>query len=347
MHPSPSPPASSRRRLQMPSAADLRRLATPFNLFVAVDLLVIVVSGAILFMVLVKWIRPDGGSKQATDDWIEVSSQVLNAVFTLNALLTAPSRMLNAWRLIAYHALRNRLIRASAAPINPSSETNVRARVRARHLADRLEAVYSPLRLPPLPPAPSNPGATPTKVNADADDDDDVNNDDPTTASTSLDPAVFPLFTWYSIIAFYNLNCHFQWPMAAVMWGWAADYHSRPSYLVYTFLVLSFVCGGIAGIWQAILSGRIAKARKAAKAAGTDPAAAAAASTDARVVIDSEDASTGSAGSAATVVVVVEPVGETAPARVEEARALLRRSGEAVEDPRSSHRLGAVHDTVR
>ncbi|GMF31533.1 unnamed protein product [Phytophthora lilii] len=50
----------------------------------------IVVSGAILFMVMVGMVTVGGGDKNVKDDWIEVNSQILNGVFTWMAITNHP-----------------------------------------------------------------------------------------------------------------------------------------------------------------------------------------------------------------------------------------------------------------
>ncbi|KAI9006907.1 hypothetical protein DFJ74DRAFT_379551 [Hyaloraphidium curvatum] len=55
-------------------------------------------------------------------------------------------------------------------------------------------------------------------------------------------PYPIPWINMFWILMLLNMNCHFQWPMAAVMWAWAGDYGSRPFWVVALFLVLSFSC---------------------------------------------------------------------------------------------------------
>jgi len=54
---------------------------------------------------------------------------------------------------------------------------------------------------------------------------------------------------WILLILF-NLNCIFQYPITAVMWGWITKQQQRPNAVVYTFLSLSFLCAAIGGLWQ-------------------------------------------------------------------------------------------------
>ncbi|KNC95937.1 uncharacterized protein SPPG_08690 [Spizellomyces punctatus DAOM BR117] len=75
----------------------LRPYVTPRNVFFASLLLVIIVSGAILFMCLVGMIT--FSDKHVKDQWIEITSQILNSCFTLNALLLFPERTVDLWLL--------------------------------------------------------------------------------------------------------------------------------------------------------------------------------------------------------------------------------------------------------
>lgn len=65
---------------------------TAHTVFTAVMLLVIVVSGAILFMCLVGMIKFNDPSIKAA--WVEITSQILNACFTLQALMVQPERLM-------------------------------------------------------------------------------------------------------------------------------------------------------------------------------------------------------------------------------------------------------------
>ena len=80
---------------------DGRRVA-PFPAFVLSCLFLVVVSGAIIFMMLcpsptdgeMGWgaLRFDGPGGTTYETWMEVNSQVLNGLFTLAALINQPSR---------------------------------------------------------------------------------------------------------------------------------------------------------------------------------------------------------------------------------------------------------------
>ncbi|KAJ1336634.1 hypothetical protein BSLG_007416 [Batrachochytrium salamandrivorans] len=81
-------------RLSFPNlsySADIRPLLTPWNILSVVLLLVIVVSGAILFMALVGMLTFSSPSIKSV--WIEVNSQILNAIFTFNVLVVQPERI--------------------------------------------------------------------------------------------------------------------------------------------------------------------------------------------------------------------------------------------------------------
>ncbi|KAI9365542.1 hypothetical protein DFJ73DRAFT_956073 [Zopfochytrium polystomum] len=274
----------------------LRTLLTPFNLFVAFDATFIVVTGAILFMLLVKWIKP--ATKDELDYWIEVTSQALNAIFTLNALLVAPSRTLNLYRLACYSWICSKAQKYAAAtadadktasPVDAAGRAIAgRPRVEpadAVQYAERIEAVYAPMLLAARGSV-SESGSTGSSGRssktlggggsgvASAPEDDVTSALSPSAASSSATAAspaaaaasaalaVVPLWKWWAIIILLNLNCHLQWPMAGAMWGWATDYKNRPGWMVYTFLVLSFLAGGFGSVWMGLVAGKINKARK-------------------------------------------------------------------------------------
>jgi hypothetical protein len=61
-------------------------------------LLVIIVAGAILFMCLVGMIQ--FSDTLVLNQWIEISSQVLNAVFTMNTIVTHPRRIIRLFDIL-------------------------------------------------------------------------------------------------------------------------------------------------------------------------------------------------------------------------------------------------------
>ncbi|RKO87911.1 hypothetical protein BDK51DRAFT_45165 [Blyttiomyces helicus] len=190
-------------------------------------LFIIVVSGAILFMALVgmiKW-QNDDIKKQ----WIEDSSQVLNACFTLNALLLAPGRTLTLHRTI-------QLARARGWRTGPSEGWTADAIKRARVL----EADNKPwLHLVPTRPS----------------------------GAVIPDYEITPWRKWVAITLYNNANGWFQIPMAVAMYVWINDFNNRPPYIVGASLPLSFICGAIAGIWPSLIWKKVKKIRKERKAA--------------------------------------------------------------------------------
>jgi hypothetical protein len=203
---------------------DIKPHLTPINLIVAFFGAVIFVSGSILFMLLVGWIKCS--TKDELDFWIEVNSQILNGCFTLSAICVAPSRMLNLYRLVVYTWI-TRSQRNQNSPSPP----------RALTLADRIETIYHPLLLDPRKTGPSS---TPT----------------------ADELALQPLRTWYILILLLNFQCIFQWPITVAMWGWAPNYWERPSVIVYGFLPLSFLCGTVGGVWLGMLGGKVKRLQK-------------------------------------------------------------------------------------
>ncbi|KAJ3271599.1 hypothetical protein HDU76_011013, partial [Blyttiomyces sp. JEL0837] len=228
-------------------------------------------SGAALFMLLVKWIKP--ATKEDTDYWIEINSQILNAAFTLNALIVAPSRMLNWWRITVYWWVMRKIGSGkgghgkvgdgtAGGSIEPLDEkVNVVVPKLGLDMAKELERVYTPMRLLPLNLR-SGISSTTTGSNIELESAESSSDDNVNTKVADTVP-LRPLRTWIWLITLLNLQCVFQWPITIVMWGYGANYQSRPSYIVYGFLPLSFLTGTVGGIWLGMISGKIKKDREA------------------------------------------------------------------------------------
>ncbi|KAI8806042.1 hypothetical protein BJ742DRAFT_870779 [Cladochytrium replicatum] len=201
--------------------AVIRKNLTWKNVAIGVSMLIIVGSGAFLFMILVKWIQFP--TKEQNDAWIEYNSQILNAMFTLSALLAHPSR--------AYHFMNALyLLWPSMSPQKGNGEK----------IAQRVESVEKAFPYVVVRPRGLPPPASTAK--------------DPENLSTSA-------VSFFWIIVILNLNCIFQYPLAACMWAWASNYPARPGAVVYTFLVLSFSCAMIALVWLVLIERRVKRAR--------------------------------------------------------------------------------------
>ncbi|TPX45369.1 hypothetical protein SeMB42_g04038 [Synchytrium endobioticum] len=195
---SANPPLSSGSRREMLSL--VWRLLTPMNMFLITDLLIIVVAGAILFM-------------------------VLNAIFTLNAVLAQPSRLAFLYRA---WTIRFRADETSAGKL-----MDIKAKIQTTY--------GKPIRVVPH----SRGKSLQTSIGAST-----VEEPETTTSANT--------FWW--IVVLLNLNCLLQYPMTVCMWGWAGPperYSARPSYIVYACVPLSFSCGIIAGIWMLLIERRV------------------------------------------------------------------------------------------
>ncbi|RLN65006.1 hypothetical protein BBJ28_00010892 [Nothophytophthora sp. Chile5] len=213
----------------------------------------IVVSGAILFMVMVGMVTVGGGDSDVKDDWIEVNSQILNGVFTWMAVTNHPFFL---YRLVM--TLRVLGIRRLAWSVGIERRTRA-----ARYLNGHFPLVFvdtTVIRDSKL-----------ERVEA-ADngvDDEDVyidllaGNED----TERLEEIAYlrgDAENLRNTFVMLNWNCLFQYPITAVMWAYSAS--SRPSFVIAAFLPLSFLCnfGGQYRIFR--LNKRI-KTRRAEAAA--------------------------------------------------------------------------------
>jgi hypothetical protein len=178
-----------------PAKHYINRMLTPKNLVVAFFLLVVVVSGAILFMAMVGMVRYK--DKETKELWIEVCSQILNGVFTLAALVNHPFRIYDTVNYI---------------------------RISGMMYPEMKKTVYFHRMLKRYP-----------LLNGDMSEKEYLER--------------VKRVGW--ILLLLNINCLTQYPITTVMWA----YHpasTRPSFVVYTFLPLSFLSGTFAGVYQGL-----------------------------------------------------------------------------------------------
>ncbi|KAJ3336186.1 hypothetical protein HDU93_003477 [Gonapodya sp. JEL0774] len=259
-------------------------LKKPSFWFTVVLITVIVVSGAILFMVLCNFPFARDFPKSQKDQWIEITSQILNACFTLQALIVVWPRLklgamiLQLWRLRNHNTGSVDRVGDEGTRDDPKDAVWDRRAAKLREELfgdDRIKIIRSePIRNRAVPGGSINPVraekpkrtsapgiAKETTTYSDSSVETDgtvVSGDSEATSVWPNSSRIIPLTesrhfecslqhaSW--IVLFLNLNHLFQWPMAAVMWGWATDYSNRPSWAVYVFLILSFTCGAVGGV---------------------------------------------------------------------------------------------------
>ncbi|KAJ7527596.1 hypothetical protein O6H91_16G062300 [Diphasiastrum complanatum] len=112
----PSPPISNSLRLReginLPIVGEVRWdllklyawnwLKKPQNLVLLLWLLGVVVSGGLLFMVMVGMLNSAVPNKKDRNAWFEVNNQIINALFTLMCLYVHPLRFMHLYRLYTW-----------------------------------------------------------------------------------------------------------------------------------------------------------------------------------------------------------------------------------------------------
>lgn len=243
------------------------KILNPATLAIIVLGLGVVVSGALLFMALVGMIHV--GDKDQTDSWIEINSQVINAIFTLAALITHPFRIRCWYYFTRFMSAKRRLSHlelpsTNAGSVTSSSLTSPQQQalagnglIRSGGLLSNIQVVGDHTR---LKRAPSDADIQNSKicdieiatmrtmsryiqrdfplVNLPIEGGNKISPDLP---ETSL-----ALFGW--LLLLFNLNCFFQYPITVLMWAYASNHASRPSMIVYACIPCSFLTGTIAGI---------------------------------------------------------------------------------------------------
>ncbi|EEY58160.1 uncharacterized protein PITG_00778 [Phytophthora infestans T30-4] len=188
---------------------------------------VIVVSGAILFMVMVGMVKVGGGDKDVKDDWIEVNSQILNGVFTWMAITNHPFFIYRLVKIL-------QVLGSRCWNWVPVLDKRVRA---ARYLSRHFplvfvdtEAVYSHK-------------VESTEAQGAAADDGEVyllTEHEETETLEEISYNRRDAENLRNTFVMLNWNCLFQYPITAVMWAYDAD--TRPGFVIGVFLPLSFLC---------------------------------------------------------------------------------------------------------
>ena len=215
-------------------------LKTPMGIFAAIYGFLVVFSGAALVLFLAGWI--DHGNNK--DYWVEVFSQMVNALFTITGVGLIPWRVMDTYyivRIAHYQHLTWRLRRERGMP----------------KLADRHDipsvargADGQPLRMeteehiyPPdavlLPRQSDKLHELQTRLSK---------SQSWYRAHTTPTHYAFPISLGLAIVILNDLNSVFQCLLCGVMWGYATHYKDRPAWTTGSLIPLSFLCGIGAGV---------------------------------------------------------------------------------------------------
>ena len=202
-------------------------IKSPINKLVLAWLLCVIVSGALLFMVLVGMIT--FSSEHTKGMWDEVTSQILNGLFTLKAIAVQPARAFGLYQLVtakSAHTMRTheRGNSASADLAPAAKKGSFSAQVR--------------------------------KSNAST-----------ASASAAVKRLGRGLNRSEAIVFFLllNINCWAQYVMAGFMWGYQNELlgGTRPMIAIALALPISFFAEIAASVWQHFRAKRRRKQRSA------------------------------------------------------------------------------------
>jgi Protein of unknown function (DUF2985) len=167
--------------------------------------------------------------------WVEITSQILNACFTLQALLVQPERLL----LLIWTVRWAKAVTEVRLQQQSLYASKIEKSVPGVHLmgAERTtsDKVNNTEMTSTTPPADSNP----TLYSH--------------TSQSLSDYPYTPKWKWFIILALLNGQCVFQYPITIAMWMYAANSTDRVGWVVPAFLPLSFACGAIGGGWGFML----------------------------------------------------------------------------------------------
>merc|ERR1719354_484689 len=227
---------------KLPTKNEIIKALTPLVIFNLFLLFIIIVSGAILFMVIVGMIQFDDPAVK--DHWFEVNGQILNACFTITAVMTQPIRFeLFLWTVSWYRAGDKATKENYANKVkNEMPDINLHRSIAKPGSISQDIAIIS-----------SNTDTT----NTSADPGDLVSSSDTDLKSkgrTSLSSSEFtPTWKWCLILFYLNFQCIFQYPITVVQWMYIGIPEQRPDWVIGVFLPLSFLCGALGGIWPLLL----------------------------------------------------------------------------------------------
>ncbi|KAG2524195.1 hypothetical protein BBO99_00005185 [Phytophthora kernoviae] len=209
----------------------------------------IVVSGAILFMVMVGMVTVGGGDNDVKDDWIEVNSQILNGVFTWMAVTNHPFFL---FRLI----MTVRVLGIRRWSWTAAIQKRIRA---ARYLSRHFPLVF-------VDTAIDRRNKT-QRIEARDGGVDESGGDDEGYVDLAVEAERVEEIAYLrgdaenlrNTFVMLNWNCIFQYPITAVMWAY--DANSRPGYVIGIFLPLSFLCN-FGGQYRIFKLNKAIKARR-------------------------------------------------------------------------------------
>ncbi|KAE9042976.1 hypothetical protein PR003_g3261 [Phytophthora rubi] len=216
----------------------------------------IVVSGAILFMVMVGMVTVGGGDKHVKDQWIEVNSQILNGVFTWMAITNHPFFLYRLIRTLQVLGIRR------WDWVAPMATRSRAARYLSRHFPlVFVDTVAIPDHKVEAQDVALTTGADDSDVYLLADSEEAEQVDDIAFVRSDAENLrnTFVMLNW---------NCLFQYPITAVMWAYDSD--TRPGFVIGVFLPLSFICN-FGGQYRIFKLNKDIKARRANALGNTNP----------------------------------------------------------------------------
>lgn len=190
-----------------------KKHSTPSNLLKLFLVILVIVAGAILFMVMVGMMKVD-----YPETYLEVTSQILNAVFTLAAITSHPVRLKCMILFFKFRRAKRREENDRHKPVpvleNPGILQDKQA-ISTKLSSSETIALKIRKHFP----------SCYLQIPQDYTDEEFID--------------IIPSKKFFCILLLLNLNCFFQYPIAFAMWRWVGvEYPSRPSWIVACFLPL-------------------------------------------------------------------------------------------------------------
>lgn len=263
---------------------------TPLVVLNILILLTIIVSGAALFMALVGMLHFSSSESLAL--FVEINSQILNALFTYNAFVSHPGYTIAVWHTWKYwKATKSQdkaIIHSSAVSINKifnairlqgfqedsGRQTSPNTLIDSPSLSnDALEARQQSMDANRITVIAENLAQqSNNSVSSDVvvsnlenrciGDAQNIQKDPSAAASQPLTPT--PFASWIRVILFLQLQCIFQYPITFAMWYWAQNFTQRPSLIISICLPLSFLSGLTGGLSLLQIDRKASKQQKEA-----------------------------------------------------------------------------------
>lgn len=212
-------------------------LREPVNMFMFAMLLIVIVVGAGIFLLLVGWVKCRNEAQKVL--WVEIFSQILNAIFTLGVVVPQPLRLRTVVRAVRLEWLSRKVAKIrknEGRTLEEGGGDGTVARADEADTESKMGQIWSKVALD-FPWMVGYAKEDRTKV----------------VPQITAGRLVF-------LMSILNLHCLSQYVITTAMWGWPST--TRPPMMVFPMIPISFLASVIGGV---LLGRDEAKVKRAEK----------------------------------------------------------------------------------